>query len=218
MTTIVGRNCKVEVALTFAAAVTGGATGITKANPGVVTDVAHGLADGDVGYWLVTAGMVELNEQAFIVDNKTTDTWEMPGFETTNYSTFSAAESTYTMAATWGTVAEAAGYSVGGGAASQLDDTRLTDTKQRNVAGNLAPQDVTIDVRSGEVDGAAMQFIAQKARAGAAVLVKISKGAQVLRVVYGVPSLPGEGVQAGQLGTGQFSITVPAWAAKPNIV
>lgn len=217
MTTIVGRNCKVEVALTFGSAVTG-ATGLTKAAPGVVTDAAHGLADGDAGYWAITGGMVELDQQAFIVDNKTTDTFEMPGFETTNYSTFAAASSSYYMAATWGTVSEAAGYSVGGGAAAALDDTRLTDTKTRNIAGLLAPQDVTIDVRSGEVDGAAMQFLAAKARANVPVLVKISKGSQVLRVAYGTPSLPGESLTAGQLASGQISLTVPGWAIKPNIV
>jgi hypothetical protein len=217
MTTIVGRNCKVEVALTFGTPVTAGATAITKAAPAVVTDAAHGLLDGAVGFWTITSGMIELNEQAFMVDNKATDTWEMPGFETTDYSTFVSADSTYTMAATWGTISEAAGYSVGGGAANQLDDTRLTDTKTRNIAGLLAPQDVSIDVKSGEIDGAAMLYIAQKARAAAPVLFKISKGSQVLRVFYGVPSLPGEAAQAGALATGQFSVTVPGWVIKPNV-
>lgn len=216
MTTIVGRNCKVEVALTFGSAVTG-ATAITKAAPAVVTDAAHGLADGDVGFWTITGGMVELNEQAFMVDNKTTDDFEMPGFETTNYSTFVGASSSYTMASTWGTISEAAGYTIGGGAASQLDDTRLTDTKTRNVAGLLAPQDVTIDVKVGEIDGAAMIFVAKKARAAEPVLMRISKGAQVLRVFYGVPSLPGEGAQAGALASGQFNVIVPGWAVKPNV-
>lgn len=216
MTTIVGRNCKVEVALTLDSPVTG-ATGITKAAPAVVTDTAHGLADGEVGFWTVTAGMVELNEQAFMVDNATTNGFEMPGFETTNYSTFDGASSSYTMAATWGTVSEAAGYTVGGGASAQLDDTRLTDTKTRNVAGLLAPQDVTIDVKVGELDGAAMQFIAKKARAAESCLFKITKGSQVLRVFYGVPSIPGESVAVGALGTGQFSVTVPGWVVKPNV-
>ncbi len=216
MTTIVGRNCKVEVALTFGSAVTG-ATAVTKAAPAVVSDAGHGLADGDVGFWTVTGGMVELNEQAFMVDNKTTDDFEMPGFETTNYSTFVGASSSYTMASTWGTISEAAGYSVGGGAASQLDDTRLPDTKTRHVAGLLAPEDVTIDVKVGEIDGAAMIFIGKKARAAEPVLIKISKGSQVLRVLYGVPSLPGEGAQAGALATGQFSVTVPGWVVKPNV-
>lgn len=217
MTTIVGRNCKIEVALTFGAAVTG-ATGITKAAPGVVTDAAHGLADGDAGFWTVSSGMVELDQQGFIVDNKTADTFEMPGFETTNYSTFEAASSSYTMAATWGTVSEAAGYAMPGGAADQLQDDRMMDSKHRNVAGMLGAQDLTIDVRNGEVDGAAMQFIAKKARAGEPILLKITKGTQVLRVAYGVPSLPSESVAAGQLASGQFSLTVPAWAIKPNIV
>ena len=217
MTTIVGRNCKVEVALTLGTAVTGGATAVTKASPGVVTDAAHGLLDGAAGFWTITSGMVELDQQAFLVDNKATDSFEMPGFETTNYSTFVGADSTYTMAATWGTLSEAAGYAVGGGAANQLDDTRLLDTKTRNVAGLLAPQDVSIDVKSGEVDGAAMAFIATKARAAEACLFKISKGAQVLRVFYGVPSLPGESATAGQLATGQFSVTVPGWVVKPNV-
>lgn len=217
MGTIVGRNCKVEVALTFDAAVTGGATAVTKAAPGVVSDAAHGLVDGDVGFWSVTGGMVELDEQAFVVDNKTNDTWEMPGFETTNYSTFVQADSSYTMADTWGTLTEAAGYAVGGGAADQLDDTRLIHTKTVNVSGNLAPQDVTIDVKNAEIDGSAMAFIAKKARAAEGCLFKISKGAQLLRVFYGVPSLPGESASAGQLATGQFSVTVKGWVAKPNV-
>lgn len=216
MTTIVGRNCKVEVALTLGAAVTG-ATAVTKAAPAQVTDAAHALADGDVGFWTITAGMVELHEQAFMVDNKATDTFEMPGFETTNYSTFASASSSYTMAATWGTISEAAGYTVGGGAATQLDDTRLIHTKTVNVAGLLAPQDVSIDVKVGELDGGAMAFVSQKARAAEPVLFKISKGAQVLRVFYGVPSLPGEAAAAGQLATGQFSVTVPGWVVKPNV-
>lgn len=214
MGTIVGRNCKVEVALTLGTPVAG-ATAITLADPPVVTDAAHGLTDGAVGFWSVSAGMVELNEQAFIVDDSDTNTFKMPGFESTTYSAYTAG--TYTMAATWGTLAEAAGYGVGGGAANALDDTRLLDVKTRNIAGNLAPQDVTIDVKNQEVDGAAMAFIAKAARATTSVLMRISKGGQVLRVFYGVPSLPGEATAAGALATGQFSVQVPAWVVKPNV-
>jgi len=49
------------------------------------------------------------------------------------------------------------------------------------------------------------------------VLVRISKGNQVLRVAYGQPSVPGESVQAGQLASGSFSITVPGYVVKPNV-
>lgn len=213
MGTIVGRNCKVEVALTFAAPVS--PTGVTKAAPGVVTLNAHGLANGACGYWSVSAGMVQLDEQAFMVNNQTANTWEMPGFETTNYDTYTAG--TATMAATWGTVSEGAGYSIGGGAADSIDDTRLMHVKKTMLAGNLASQDVTIDVKPGEVDGAAMAFIAAAARAAGKVLLKISKGSRVLRVVWGTPSLPGEAVQAGAAATGQFSITPTGWVVKPNV-
>jgi len=211
--TIVGRGCKVEVALTLASAVS--PTAVTKADPGVVTLNAHGLADGAVGFWTVAAGMVELDEQAFMVAEKDTNTWKMPGFETTNYSTFTAG--TVTMAATWGTLAEAAGYNVGGGAADALSDPRLMDLKKRTVAGNLASQDVTIDVSNQEIDGAAMAFISKKAQAGAKALFKISKGNQVLRVFYGSPSLPGEQVAAGALASGQFNVLCQGWVVKPNV-
>ena len=51
----------------------------------------------------------------------------------------------------------------------------------------------------------------------AKVLIRISKGGTVLRVLYGQPSLAGEGVQAGGLASGQISITVPGWVVKPNV-
>jgi hypothetical protein len=213
MGTITGRNCRVEVALTFAAAVL--PTAVTKANPAVATLNAHGLADAAVGFWSVSAGMVELDEQAVMLDNPLTNTFEMPGLDTTDYSVYTAGS--LTLAASWGTVSEAAAYNVGGGGAKALDDTRLHMTKDRNVAGNLASQDVTIDVKNAEIDGAAMAFIEAKAKRGLPVLMRISKGSQVLRVFYGVPSIPGEAVAAGQLATGQFNITVPAWVVKPNV-
>jgi hypothetical protein len=213
MTTIVGRNVKVQVALTFGSPKT--VTALTVANPGAVTSAGHGLNNGDVGYFSVTAGMVEIDQQAAVVDDKATDTFDAAGVDTTQYTAWSAG--TFTAAATWGTVSEAAAYSVGGGAANQLDDTRLMDLKTRNVAGLLAPQDLTIDIRNGEEDGSALAFIEAAAKNGTSCLFKITRGSTILRVAYGVPSIPGESVQAGGLASGQFSVTCPAWVAKPNV-
>jgi hypothetical protein len=213
MTTIVGRNCKIEVALTFAAA--GSVTALTKANPGVATLNAHGYADGTVGYWTVTAGMIELDGQATMVTGTAANTWSLAGLDTTNYSTWTAG--TITNAATWGTLSESAGYSVGGGAANQIDDTRLNDLKSRNIAGMLAAQDLTIDVRNPLTMGSAYAFIENAARNGTSCLFKISSGSTVLRVAYGVPSVSGESVQAGAGATGQFNIICPAWVLKPNV-
>lgn len=216
MSTIKGINCKVEVALTFGAAKL--FTSVSKAYPPVGTLTAHGITNGEVGYWTIGSGMVELADQAIMANNIASGTIEMPGLDTTNYSTFvSAAGNFLTMASTWGTIAEAAGYQVGGGAGAQLNDTRLTDTKTRNIAGLLAPQDITIDVKNGDVSSAAMAFIERKAQNNEPVLIKISHGTRVLRVAYGTPSLPGENVSSGELASGQFSIIVPAFALKPNV-
>lgn len=214
MGTIVGRNCKVEVALTFSAAVS--PTAVTKASPPVVTLTSHGLANGAVGYWSsVTAGMIELQDQAFMVNNQATNTWEMPGLDSTDYTTYTAGS--VTMAATWGTLSEAVSYEVGGGDVNQLDDTRLYENKTRNIAGLLPSQDISFSVRPQEIDGTVLAFVAGKAKRGLTVLVKISKGSQVLRVAYGTPSVPGESVSVGSAATANFNLIVPAWVVKPNV-
>lgn len=213
MTTIVGRDCKIEVALTFDSAIN--PTAVSKANPGVATLTGHAVDTGDVGYWSVTAGMVELDEQAVYCTDTDTNTFTMNGLDTTNYSTYSAGS--LTLAATWGTLSESSGYTVGGGAAAQLDDTRLIDVKTRNVAGLLAPQDVTIDIRNPVTSGSALAFLENKAVNSQKVLIRISKGGTVLRVLWGQPSLAGESVQSGGLASGQISLTVPGWVVKPNV-
>lgn len=213
MTTIVGRDCKIEIALTFDSPIA--PTAVSKANPGVATLTSHTVETGDIGWWSVTAGMIEMHEQAVYLTDTDANTFTMNGLDTSGYSTYTAGS--LTIAATWGTLSEAAGWSIGGGAATQLDDTRLIDIKTRNVAGMMGAQDMTIDLRNPVTSGAALAFLENKAINGQMILLKISKGGTVLRVVYGQPSLAGESVSAGQLASGQLGITVPAWALKPNV-
>jgi len=216
MGTIVGRNLKLEVALTLGSAVTG-ATAITKAYPPEVTDAAHGLANGAVGFWLITNGMVELDEQAFVVGGAATDDFEMPGLESTNFTTFDAASSSYTMAATWGVISEASSLVVGGGAADELDDGRLLDIKARTISGNLAAQNVQVSIRPQEMSGTAMQFVKRQAKQTAKCLFKASKNGVILLAWYGSPSLPGLSVSSGQGASGDFSIQVPQFVVEPNV-
>ncbi|MDP1702587.1 MAG: hypothetical protein Q8L53_16745 [Aestuariivirga sp.] len=65
-------------------------TGITKDNPGVVTAAAHGFNDGDVVTFSISAGMVELAFRPCTVANKTDDTFELSGVNTTAFTTFTA--------------------------------------------------------------------------------------------------------------------------------
>lgn len=65
-------------------------TGITAADPCVVTAVAHGFSDG----WLVrlydVAGMTEINGMVVRVANKTDDTFECYGLNGSNFTAYSS--------------------------------------------------------------------------------------------------------------------------------
>ena len=76
-------------------------TGITKANPGVVTATAHGFVNGDQVVITGVLGMTELNTRRFTVANKTANTFELSGEDTTNHTTYSSggvANRIYTIA------------------------------------------------------------------------------------------------------------------------
>lgn len=68
---------------------TGGGTitGITKANPGVVTLTAHGFNNGDRILITGVAGMTEINNREYVVANKTTNTFELQNVYGINFST-----------------------------------------------------------------------------------------------------------------------------------
>lgn len=65
-------------------------TAVTKANPGVVTSAAHGLINGDSVIITGILGMTELNNREFTVANKTANTFELLGIDTTGYTTYTS--------------------------------------------------------------------------------------------------------------------------------
>jgi hypothetical protein len=66
-------------------------TGITAANPPVVTSTAHGYTNGD-HVWLDTiVGMTELNKRRVTVANKTTNTFECSGIDASAYTAYGSA-------------------------------------------------------------------------------------------------------------------------------
>lgn len=69
---------------------TGIPTAITKANPAVVTIVGHGYNNGDRVYATGVGGMTELNNREFTVANKTANTFELSGINSTSYTTFTS--------------------------------------------------------------------------------------------------------------------------------
>ena len=63
---------------------------ITKANPAVVTATSHGYSNGDRVFISGVVGMTELNNREFTVANKTTNTFELSGVDSSGFTTYSS--------------------------------------------------------------------------------------------------------------------------------
>ena len=62
-------------------------TGITQADPGVVTAAAHGFSNGDKVKLISVGGMTEVENTTYLVANKTTNTFEITDLVGTNIDT-----------------------------------------------------------------------------------------------------------------------------------
>jgi len=82
----------VDSGLTYDSPIT--ITGITKANPGVVTAASHGFNNGDKVKIIEVEGMTEVNGESYIVANKTANTFELTSvngganINTSSYTTY----------------------------------------------------------------------------------------------------------------------------------
>lgn len=65
-------------------------TGITKANPAVVTAAAHGFGDGDVVFITGVVGMTQVNNLYFTVDVVDSSHFELRGIDSTAYGTYTS--------------------------------------------------------------------------------------------------------------------------------
>jgi len=66
-------------------------TGITKANPAVVTSNGHGFSNGDRVFIKSVVGMVELNNREFTVAGETTNTFQLSGVDSSAFTTYGSA-------------------------------------------------------------------------------------------------------------------------------
>jgi hypothetical protein len=133
-------NVSVAIQSELAAADT--ISGITKANPGVVTANSHGISDGTYVLLSVT-GMHQVNGRVFRVDNGAANTFELEGENTTSYDTFSAGTA---EAITFGTtMTTATGLTASGGDYEFIDTTTIHSNVKTQIPGVASPAVYTFE-------------------------------------------------------------------------
>lgn len=106
---------------------------ITKANPGVATSTAHGLANGDFVLLSGVQGMVQVNNRPFRVTGVTANTFNLEGEDTTLYDTFvSGSAYKITFGTTFSTLLDC---NVSGGEFAEIDTTTIHDNQATVVPG-----------------------------------------------------------------------------------
>lgn len=215
MTSVVGRGVRVEVAATYGSPKT--VTGISNANPGVLTSASHGLSAKAVAYLTSIEGMTNIEGQAIRVGaSPTTDTLALEGINSTNFPAFvgSPDSAILTPVSTWYLIAKATSYAIGGGASNPLDDTALIDDQEQLLSGLLAAQTVTINVNAQEQNDAALQLLEDAAFDQGYCVFRVTFKSGAVRIWRGQPSQPGEDVGKGAIGTGSFTTTVKGKVVK----
>ncbi|RYF94564.1 MAG: pilus assembly protein TadG [Caulobacteraceae bacterium] len=67
-------------------------TGITKANPAVVSSTSHGFENGDRVYISGVKGMTQVNGKVYTVDGKTTNSFKLLSTNSSNWSSFQSGD------------------------------------------------------------------------------------------------------------------------------
>lgn len=134
MAAIKSQTAVVKVSTATAAAKT--ITGITAANPGVVSSTAHGYVNDNIVSISGVVGMTQVNGRAFVVQGATDSPLTPNSFEivdTTGYTAYTSAGSAYleTMTA----VGDVASFSGFDGTADDIDVTHLGSTAKEFLVG-----------------------------------------------------------------------------------
>src|SRR6185436_2743876 len=108
-------------------------TGITKANPAVVTSANHGRSDGDVVRINQVAGMTEVNDGVYIINVLTSSTFELVDTDSTGWSTYTSGGKIDVGA--FYNFCELTGYNRAGGTSPEIDADSLCSTAKEYEIG-----------------------------------------------------------------------------------
>lgn len=101
-------------------------TGISKADPAVVTQAATTYTDGDVIRIQGVNGMTEVNNQLFVVDNAAAGSFELAGVDSTLYTTYTSGG--FTDEVSFSQFCELTGLNQQDGTADEIEVTTICST------------------------------------------------------------------------------------------
>lgn len=121
-------------------------TGISNANPAVVTAPAHGYADGDV--IVLTSGWTKLTSRTYEVSDVTTNSFSLAGIDTTNTSRYpvGAGAGSSVKVATWVQIPQITGVTFSGGEQQFYTFNFLEDDEERQLPTSKSPSSMTLTV------------------------------------------------------------------------
>ena len=204
MGTIVGRGIRVEVGKTEGAEIN--VTEVTNTKPAVATATGHSLPAKSLGYFKDVLGAVQLEGQAVRIANPAANTFELEGVDGTKLPDYTGGKLVPVTA--WATVSEITSYAIPDGTADELDDTKLIDDVKQMLNGLLNAQSPTFQTNAQEVPSEGMALCEAAAESQGYLVFRITFKSGVVRFFRAQPSLPGENVQRGALGTGSMNATV----------
>jgi hypothetical protein len=129
-------------------------TGITRANPAVVTCPSHGFTDGDVVWLENVGGMQQVNNRAFIVDGATDsplspNSFKLKGVDSSNYTAFvsSSPETGTASKVTLTAIGEVSGIpEMGGTEPNEIDVSHLQSIAAEKLAALPRQSNVTFNI------------------------------------------------------------------------
>lgn len=184
-------------------------TGITAANPPVVSSTAHGYANGDIVYIDGVVGMTQLNGRCFVVANQASGTFELKGVDATGYTAYASGGLAYKLTMT--AVGEVRDVNAAGGGADDIDVTHLRSVSKEYLVGLSDEGDCTFNVWCADSDAGQAQL--RTIRESQAV-----KGFTVTDSAGKVACFPGQckqfGFTIGANGAKEAAVAVKITAAK----
>lgn len=185
-TAISSKDYVVRVATATAATKT--ITGITAANPPVVTATAHGYANGAVVYIDSVAGMVEVNQRAFVVANQTTNTFELKGVDGTGYTAYSSGGTSALKTMT--EIANVTATSLFGGQTPRIDVTNQRSRRKEYLVDIPDSGDGTLTLNVDVTDVGQARLRALRASTASEVFTATDRNGKAAAFVAFVDSFP----------------------------